>query len=304
MNFSKFDFKIKSQYQSFYKHLPPYSDFSFNNLLVWLDFNDDLSYCLLEGNYVFRFSNPFEDNQETYTVIGSNASEDVLDKLFAHIETTTDSPKLEMVPECFVDSMGTTERDKYTIREEPDNMDYIFDIAQTHRAKGKPYAKIREAINYFVKHYGDNILLQPIDLHDDKGRALIINSLHQWRSVYSMTENDRMRSEGIAIDRYLRFAPQLDVNCIGLYVDGQLQAFGIFHLPPQGDYAIFNHLKCNYDYKNIFDLSFYSAIGMMNDLGATLVNAEQDLGIEGIRKHKQALNPVKFLKRYTISRPS
>lgn len=301
MNFKKFDISCQAEYKSFYKDLPPYSDFSFNNLMVWLDINDDLEYAIVHNNYVFKFSNPFDNNAISYTLIGVNKVEETLSTLRDELIKNNHELTLAMVPACFAEKIDLqTSTAVSSITSEPNNRDYLFDVPSAHAAKGKTFYHLRRGLNYFLKNYGDEIVARPLNLHSEDDRKLLINSMHQWETVFSLTENDKLRIEGIAIDRYLLLAPDLEVKSMGIFINGKLQAFSIFHLPPQPHIAIGNHIKCNYQYRGIFNMAYYATVAAMFDLGIKTANEEQDLGIEGIRQHKEARNPIGYLERFTI----
>lgn len=301
MNFRKFDLSTKNKYCEFYRQLPPYSDFSFNNLMVWLDQNDDLEYAVVNNNFVFRFSNALDHGKKTYTVIGTSKADETIEKIFNTICQDDSSQALKMVPRCFIDSLSDERKNDLDIAEEVDNRDYIFDVADTHIAKGKKYEHLRRRLRYFSSHYSDGVIIKPIDLAVYKDQKALINGMHSWHSTRSITANDKLRIEGSAIDRYLRLSTSLDAKCIAVFIDGQMEAFSIFHIPPQDGYAIGNHIKCNYNYRYIFELTYYCTISALYDLGIKLVNGEQDLGIPGIRQHKKEMSPVGYLERFSIS---
>lgn len=301
MIFKKFNLDCQAEYKKFYAKLPPYSDFSFNNLMVWLDIYDDLHYSIVNTNYIFRFSNPFQDDEVSYTLIGTEKIEETLSELRDEIINANHKLTLSMVPACFAEKINTdSSQVVLSVKKEPDNRDYLFDVPAAHSAKGKTFYHLRRGLNYFLKNYGDEIIARPLDLYHDADRSLVINSMHQWETVFSLTENDKLRIEGVAIDRYLRLAPNLEVKSMGIFINGKLQAFSIFHLPPQPHYAIGNHIKCNYQYRGIFNMTYYATVAAMFDLGVKIANEEQDLGIAGIRQHKEARNPIGYLDRYTI----
>jgi hypothetical protein len=107
MIFKKFNLDCQAEYKKFYAKLPPYSDFSFNKLLVWLDIYDDLHYSIVNTNYIFRFSNPFQDDEVSYTLIGTEKIEETLSELRDEIINANHKLTLSMVPACFAEKINT-----------------------------------------------------------------------------------------------------------------------------------------------------------------------------------------------------
>ncbi|OGL38323.1 hypothetical protein A3B63_03450 [Candidatus Saccharibacteria bacterium RIFCSPLOWO2_01_FULL_49_22] len=298
--FRKFVLDDRDIYQSFYSELEPYSDFSFNNLLVWLDINSDLEVSRLNGNLIFKFSDPFENNETSFTLIGNRKTYQTLGTIFQYQAGLGYQQKLSMVPQAVIDGIELGKQRHLDIQEDISNQDYIFNVNNAYYAKGKDFADLRHRINSFLKKYGDHLIYRDINLGKLEEQMNIINSLHTWDSVYALTENDKLRIEGLAIDRYLQLAPELDSRCVGLFINGRLQSFSLFHLPPQKGFAIGNHMKCNYEYQYIFDFTFYCTASRLKTMGIEWLNGEQDLGIAGLRTHKKELRPTYFLKRYTV----
>ena len=84
-----------------------------------------------------------------------------------------------------------------------------------------------------------------------------------------------------------------------LQVDDRLAAYTIAEQLPDGS-TVIHFEKGDPDYKGS-----YQAINQMflqNDPGVyTLVNREQDLGNDGLRKAKLSYHPVDFVRKYRVS---
>lgn len=295
--FRKVTFKDRAAYEAFYKEFDPYSDFSFNDLMIWLNYNDDLAISSDEGNLVFRFSNPFEGNAVAYTLLGRGGCESTIRKIFALQREQGLEPGLSMVPEVVIDNIALKSLKNFDFYEDRDNRDYIFRVPDVYRANGQKFADFRHKINYFLKKYSDELVFREMDLRDPAERNIVRAALATWST------NDlgkRQTLENAALDTYLQHAEELSPSCIGLFIKGKLASFSIFHLPPQKGYAIGNHMKYNPEYRYIFDFTYFCTINWMHAHGIEYVNGEQDLGIPGLRIHKQEMQPCRFLRRYVI----
>jgi hypothetical protein len=87
----------------------------------------------------------------------------------------------------------------------------------------------------------------------------------------------------------------------GIFIDGQLEAFTINELLPS-KYAITHFTKADPTKVGVFEFLYHELAKQLHAKGAFYLNREQDLGLEGLRAAKMSWRPIKFLKKYTISR--
>jgi hypothetical protein len=70
------------------------------------------------------------------------------------------------------------------------------------------------------------------------------------------------------------------------------------------DYAICRFHKSVLNYKHL-DAFFSNLVAIeLKHLGSKYLSWEQDLGVEGLREFKSSYKPIKFLKKYTITKSS
>jgi len=291
-------------YARFIRSFPQHCDFTLNNLAVWLDAHDTLEYSWLYGNIVLRISGSplFEDPGPTYTILGNKQAHKSLTRIF----DSSDIRSLHLVPDYFVDSLSDRQKTAFVINDDRDNWDYVINIDDLIKKSGSKYENFRYQIKYFLKNYSDNAVIKPIDLQTTEGVHAIVNALHSWPVINSFTQNgnDPHRTDAQAIARVLEIQQWLPIKhqALGIYIEDKLQGFSIFHIPPATDnIAMGNHIKFNGEYKRLFDILAYTTATTLKSQGVALLNAEQDMGIEGIRHHKLDLNPMAFYKKYTIT---
>ncbi|HEX7633077.1 MAG TPA: phosphatidylglycerol lysyltransferase domain-containing protein [Candidatus Saccharimonadales bacterium] len=302
--FEKFGPEHFTEYQDFISRFPQHCDFALNNLMVWMAGNTGLAFCWLNGNIVLRISGSIYENQldgTWYTVLGDSDADNTLEQLFTWLNTGT----LLMVPDYFVSALEHPER--YSIVEDADNRDYILDIDTLIQRSGKKYENFRYQISYVIKNYSHESVIKELDLSKEQDVLLIINSMHTWSHITSFADgaNDEYKVDAIAIDRLFQLQHILPIKhrCLGLFIEGKLQAFSIYHVPHSRDsIALGNHIKSNGEYKRLFDFMAYVTATRLKTEGIQLFNAEQDMGLEGLRHHKSYLNPVTFYKKYNITK--
>lgn len=283
-------------YTKFYSNFDPYADFAFGNLLIWLDFNNDLSVSELNGNLIFRFTNILSDDEVTTTLIGKDNIDDTLLELF---NNEGNKFNLTFVPESVVENLSNNAA--YHIEEERESFDYLLDTHKLSSLLGPEMRKLRREVRYSIKDYGEDVIFKDMPFNDEGTKKTLINNLHTWDKAFTLTTNDTEMHEQYALNKSFRHSDIILNQSFGVYVHGELEGFIIYQRPPQKDYAILNHIKTSYDFRNIFDFMLFGFAARMHQHGVKFINFEQDLGLEGLRTHKLSLKPVGFLKKYSIS---
>lgn len=301
--FRKLVTEDRAAYLRYYKRAEPYSDFSFNNLLVWLDINNDLEIARHHECLVLRFSNPFEEGKQAYTIIGNQGCRQAVTEIFEHLRLTGQEPRMVMVPECVISDIlsGPMLPQNLVIRANVDHRDYVYDIKNTLELKGKVFAELRHSLNVFDREYGDRASIKTLSLNELSTKHVLMDALKKWHEASSFTKNDPRFEEAEALKRYFSFIDACPAKCLAFFLDEKLFGFSIFHLPPQKGWAIGNHIKCDPSVRYAFDFMVYATMSVLHKEGIEYVNGEQDLGIGGLRTHKRQLGPVDYLYRYDIS---
>lgn len=302
--FSKIEPEDYFKYQDFLYKFPQHCDFSLNNMLIWLAGNSHVDHSWINSNLVLRINNTIYGNQlkgSWVTILGDTEADKSINEIFR----TLSIDKLIMVPDYFVNSIKKSE--SFMIEEDKDNRDYILDISSLLKRDGKKYQDFRYQINFFLNNYSEETVIRDMDLQDTSDSNVIIEALRAWPKVnsFGLNGNDPSRVDEKAIKRLVELQPILPIKhkCIGLYVNNRLQGFSIYHIPYSKDnIALGNHIKYNDDFKRTFDFLVFATASRLKSEGIRLLNAEQDMGIGGLRKHKLHWQPKMFYKKYIISR--
>jgi hypothetical protein len=298
-DFRKISFNDESWYNDFYSNFSPFADLSFQNLLVWCDLKDDLQISALNENLILIFSDPFvSGNVPQFSILGDRKPLDTIQsvqRMFPeHIAT--------MLPEKLVKPLLELHAKK--IVEDRDNWDYIYSIEKFTKMEGGEYSMLRKNMRRFNKSINGDFEIVELDLKPIANRIKLINSMHTWDLIFTLTENDPLHIESTAIDRLFLLQDHVNHGCFAFYFNGTLEGFAIFHDVPQREFVIMNHIKCSYRLRYMFDFIFLETLkklSTMEDNNYRFVNMEQDLGSIGLRQHKMTLRPQEFLKKYTLS---
>lgn len=293
-DFRKFSANDNEAYVRYYSQLDaPYSDFSIDDIYIWLNYHHDLEVSELHGNIIFRFTNIIDRDTFYYSLVGISNIENTINGLRQVTQ------KLAYVPECTAKLIDKIRDPQIEIIEDVNNRDYVYNVDYLLALQGKPYENLRRRINHFKRSYPDTRVHQ-FNLEDTSDIRTIQTTIGNWSQRETTARNDPEGWEFNAITAHLNLATQLPVQAYGLYINDQLANINIFHLPPHKDWLIFNHIKCDYDYKDIYGYAFYSLFLVAQSQGIKWVNFEQDLGIEGLRRIKTFFRPAQYLQRYTV----
>lgn len=278
------------------KHIlrhPPYSDFNFTSLAAWGGEETYLSE--LNGNLVIRFRD-YITKQPFYTFIGVNKINDTIRSLLDESCKNGLHPKLKLIPEAALKADPKV-LESFEVTEDRDNFDYIYLLEEAKEFKGKKHRDKRNFINRFKKLYPS--FYKRVDLADSKIQESILTLFHHWQKLKGIND-DEIENELLALRRVLKFSKDLNLICIGIYINDNLSAFSINEVLIDG-YAMNLFEKADTTYQGIYPyLRHITAIHLL-ELGSKFLSHEQDLGIEGLRKSKMSYNPHFFLKKYTIT---
>lgn len=287
-------------YQDFLFTFSPHCDFSLNNLLIWFG-ADNVKFSSLKGNLVLYINEALYTNQlggSWYTILGASNASEALDEFF----DSGLAKELVMVPDYFVSSI--TNQKRWKITEDVNNRDYILDIPSLLHKRGKLYENFRYQVSYFLKNHSQDSRLQDLDLSDPDVKKEILHCLKSWQiTSFGAKGNDRERTDERAIKRLFALQPILLTKhrCIGLYIGDELAGFSIFHTSQtKHPIGLGNHIKYNSQYKRMFDFLVFATASRLSTEGIRFLNAEQDMGLHGIRHHKKYLNPITYYKKYNI----
>ncbi len=273
----------------------PYSDYNFVSLFAW-DSDEEVKLSLINDNLVVMFID-YVSGEKFYSFIGSNKVEKTIDTLLAHSKSEKLSPELKLIPEPVIDLIK--HKSKYKIEEDRDSFDYILSVGDLVELKGKRYHPKKNFIQRYKKEYEKVTHVKPLMLSDPKTKAEVLNLFYAWEKSRGKTRSET-ENELKAIKKLLDHSHLLDLDAIGLFINNELKGFAINEIISD-EHGIAHFEKVDVSHVGIFQYLKHESALSFHKKGLKYMNIEQDLGIEGLRKAKEALYPVKFLKKYTVS---
>lgn len=190
--------------------------------------------------------------------------------------------------------------EQFNYKEERDFFDYVYDGESLRTLAGRKNQKKRNHLNYFLKEFEGRYKFRLLEKEDFES---CINLLKLWEDNKESGNNkeDGIDDEFVAIKKIFDNYETLKdkVKIFGVFIDDKLQAFSIGEYLNE-DMAVIHIEKANAEIRGLFQfINQQFLISEFNN--AKLINREEDLGIEGLRKAKLSYHPIKFVEKYTIS---
>lgn len=204
--------------------------------------------------------------------------------------------KIYLADEEAVDYLKLRESEDFTVTEQEDLKDYLYDGEALRRLSGKKLHKKKNHLNAFLKEYEGRYEYRRLCCSD---RGDVWTFLDKWREQKGDDVEDHLDYEVAGIHEILKNCSFLNVRMSGVYIDGQLEAFTIGSYNPLEDMAIIHIEKANPEIRGLYQ--FINQQFLIHEFpDVKLVNREDDLGQEGLRRAKMSYNPCGFARKYLI----
>ncbi len=255
---------------------------SFKSLFIW---KKDMELSIYTGTYIYAVKSTQDERFWFFPVGNDDAKKAFVEKLIASGEKIV----FEYVTESDVTFLNRYFPDRFEIIPAPDNSEYIMDRDIMENLPGKHFAKDRGHVNKLLKEHE----LQTMDINSiSKDKLLDIT--RTW------DKNKRNYEEVIdrtATTTIISHMEELDLHGIAIIMDGEPYAV-------IAGFALDDELvdcclqKCK---ENVQGLSYYLRQEYAKSHGENVkfFNWEEDLGVEGLRRAKELMKPVRMLNMYT-----
>lgn len=296
--FTPLSLEDKEEYNRFVADFPPYSDLSFITLHIWWNLDEKLRVSLLNDNLIISYDLPFDEANSGYSLVGKHAIDESIETIFDQLRHENKPVKLVHVPEFVAKAIKKPE--KFELTEEQDYNEYILDSHAMAKLEGGEHGRTRRKVGRFLREVeGRKIETKALDLDSEESKDQIFQAIKHWNNLYP-NANDPENTEHQAITKTLTHASTLGIRGMGLYIDEELYAVILYHKPASGQHYIVHHHKANYSVPRIVDYTTQQIANQALEENVPFINLEMDLGIAGLREHKQGLKPVDFFRKFTI----
>lgn len=267
---------------------PPYSDANFVKLWSW-DTEKQTTFSILDNVLIVQTCTPFQHNP--YLVILGNNS---FDTRFAHIYTFAQQNAISTIKylaEPFL-------QHKYSLEEDRDDFDYLYDISDLATLEGINYHSKRSLSKRFAHERRPQIEL--LDLKNPDTQEEVSMLFHAWVNQKEYDSQEEYLPEFLAIENCFDLARHMNTLIgVGLYSFNRLVGFCLVEILPN-QYALLHFEKTDLSSPGISEYLMQHTAQKLLEFGSKWLNYEQDLGMEGLRHAKMLWRPKTFLKKYTI----
>ena len=201
------------------------------------------------------------------------------------------------VPQKLVELWRAGIGDAAKAMEERGHWDYLYTVADLIELRGNRYHKKKNLLNQFKKKYdytylpfGPELIEQALGMQED------------WCTWRDCESSEVLSAENKAIARILRDWQNFSgIQGGAIMVDGVMVAYTVAEkLTPES--VVIHFEKGDTQYKGV-----YQAVNQMflahSASDFALVNREQDLNDEGLRKAKLSYHPVDFISKFRVVLP-
>lgn len=294
-HFKHLDLGDQNEIERFARHFPPYSDFNFVSLYVH-DIADDCHVSRLNDNLIVRFRDDITQ-EPFYSFLGCTQVTDTATRLLSLADEEGLPSQLRLIPEACINGDPDSIRQTFDISEDPDSADYIIEVASMVSLATGGWRSKRKAANKFKRNNPHHSIAQ-INLEDADIQASITRLFHAWREKRGKTAEVAL-NELEAISRLLRHCRHFRLFSLGAFVDGQLEGFTVNEVVHDGHYM--GHFgKTNPDRRGLAVVLESETAKYMQALGCTYMNYQQDMGLDGLKRHKASWHPIAHLRKYII----
>ncbi len=287
MDFKRIEIRDIEKIKPFFSYVESKTcDFTVGGMFMWRDYYS-MEYSVSDGVLISRLKN---ENGEIYYNIP--LGESTPDAISSCVERFA-CPKIRFctVPQEYI---GVFERmyPHCTVTEQTDYADYLYSSEELISLKGKKFSPQRNLISQFKRNHptwsfeevnGSNIA----DVIDFFNRNAVQTGDG---SVASSVESSMCFEVLNNLDSY-------GMTGLCLTVDKKIVGFSLGEISND---TLFVHIeKADRAYKGAYQL-LMNCFAERFGADVQYINREEDMGSEGLRRAKQAYNPICLLKKYVV----
>ncbi len=289
LNFEPISLKKQSEYLKYFEKCPQKaSDYSFANLWGWAK-EYGLDWAWTDKLVWIRQSLP---EIVYWAPVGPW---DTVNWISCLDELNDSKASFIRIPEKLLLSWKESIGERIAIEEERGSWDYLYSISELIELKGKTFHKKKNLLNQFKKNY--NFQFIPFDA---EAIHMALAMQEDWCTWRDCEASDVLAAENSAISRVLNSWEKINGLVGGaIMVDNTMAAYTVAESLSE-DMILVHFEKGNTDFKGV-----YQAMNQLflenSGYNHKIVNREQDLGDEGLRKAKLSYHPVDFIKKYRVN---
>lgn len=295
--FEKITLKHKPLFDKLLNQIGPSGDYKFPSLWSY-NTKNDAEISIFEENIIVVFRD-YVTNNIILTCNGTNSHsfEELIQKTLEEAKKRSGDPVVYLVPEHIAHD-ANVKKQKYRIVEDRDSFDYIHSLTELAELRGGKYHTQKNHLNRFNKLYPE-AKAKDIDISSSQTQKAIFELFDKWEHGKKKSSEDTT-IERKALQRMVSSAHIFKLYSLGLYYKNTLIGFSITDLEEK-ETAQNHFAKSDPLYKEVYFKLMNEGAKVLLEKGYEYLNIENDMGIPGLRYAKEQWNPVKYIKKYSIS---
>lgn len=277
--------------------LPPgemASDYQWLSLRTW---NPEARLSVLDGALVVAFHGYHDLDERFFGFVGGNDVDRIAAVLLDTSERRGWGPTLRLVPESVAARLGAT----FEATEDRDNFDYVYRSADVVDLEGSRHRMSRKHRNHFAADHAGRWCARSTNATDA-----------DWSQMIALTERwaegtpdlNAALDEIKALRRCSEAVPlahdKVDLMITSLEVDGRIVGFDITEIM-RGTWALNHFRHAPHELVGSHVTLRHAVAERLRSIGVSLWNAEQDLGVEGLRARKLRDRPDHFVRKFDVA---
>ena len=286
-NFERINLEFKNVYLKYLNKLEiiPCNSLFFT-LIIYDNDDEVIKICLLNDNLIILVYNK---NSPHYfgPIIGNNKIEKTVLQCLEYFKRKIN---FKYFPNKILNLKYL--HNSISVQPDRDNYDYVYKLSELINFKKKH----RQNLNNFLKNYNYNY--KTIGSNDISNINKIIIFFENWYEN-SSNKDETARLEYYAFHKMLNYINQLDIIIGAIFINDKIIGFCMATIFNEISYS---HIeKANRMYKGSYQILIKEfSLYLSKQYNIKIINREDDLGLDGLRKNKLSYNPTYFIEKANI----
>lgn len=252
---------------------------------------DEAAFILMKDNEGYFAAMPYCREEELSKYFGT---------LRNYFNEELKSPlRINLADEDAIRALGLMDDPEFVVEEETDLKDYLYDAEELRNLPGKKFQKKRNLVNKFMKEYEGRWQYKTMCCVDEYFLEIFMNKWIEKRLSEGVDSRETLVAEKNGIIDILRNCDKVTYRVGGIFVDEELEAFTIGSYNSREKMVVVSIEKGNSEIPGIYQV--INQQFLLNSYEeATVVNREDDMGIEGLRQAKESYNPIGYARKYKV----
>ena len=299
LQFKPFEIEDLNKIAPFYALRPNKTcDNLFWDCLIWKD-SCRLRYVICEGKALLFL---MEQDGEPFSVMPMCVEEDLpyyFQELTNYFNHTLKKPLRIFLADAEAVHYLNLDRSLFEVEEKIDLRDYLYEGNKLRELSGKKLRKKKAHIHAFLKEYEKRYEYRQLFCSDRGEIDVFLKSWFQ-RKLEVPECADQIEEEMSRIYAVLNNCPDQWIRMGGIFVDGFLKAVAMGTYNPYEDMGIIHIEKADPAIRGLYQFINQQFLIHGFTENPILVNREDDMGLEGLRKAKLSYDPLSYAPKYQV----